>query len=310
MSLRFTCPHCGVTADVPDQFSGQSGPCAKCGQPITIPPIAGTSGYPTSTKGSGAAVVVVVVLALVAGLLILCTGVGGVFFWAIRMPFVGPPPPPPMTTSQWFEAPDLACSDNLRRIGQAMNSYHDAHGSFPPAYLADDEGRPTHSWRALLLPYLDEPDLSEQYDFEEPWDGPSNRNLLSSRPDVFHCPNDVAAAGSDTNYLMIVGRNTISDGAGSCRLAEITDGSAFTLLVVEVSGSGIAWSEPADLDAEAITYLVNDGSPEGIRGGAHTDGGAYALFCDGSVRTLSDELAAEVIEAWSTPAGGEPRQTP
>ena len=55
--------------------------------------------------------------------------------------------------------------------------YEDEHGCFPPAYVADASGRPMHSWRVLILPYLDQQQLYDQYDFSEPWNGPNNQQL-------------------------------------------------------------------------------------------------------------------------------------
>ena len=46
------------------------------------------------------------------------------------------------------------CKDNLRQIGLALQSYHDAFGCFPPAAIADKQGRPMLSWRVAILPYL------------------------------------------------------------------------------------------------------------------------------------------------------------
>src|SRR4051812_8574541 len=37
MPIPFACPHCGTQSDVPDQYAGQTGPCAVCGKTITIP---------------------------------------------------------------------------------------------------------------------------------------------------------------------------------------------------------------------------------------------------------------------------------
>jgi hypothetical protein len=37
MPIAFTCPHCGTTTQVADHFAGQSGPCANCGQMVTVP---------------------------------------------------------------------------------------------------------------------------------------------------------------------------------------------------------------------------------------------------------------------------------
>ena len=43
-----------------------------------------------------------------------------------------------------------------------------------------------HSWRVLLLPYLDQLELYNAYRFDEPWDGPNNR-LLADRMPRHYC---------------------------------------------------------------------------------------------------------------------------
>jgi hypothetical protein len=45
MPILFTCPHCGLQTNVPEEYAGQSGPCAGCGQRITIPPLVRPVGY-------------------------------------------------------------------------------------------------------------------------------------------------------------------------------------------------------------------------------------------------------------------------
>ena len=37
MPIVFTCPHCGLQTNVPEEYAGKSGPCAECGRQITIP---------------------------------------------------------------------------------------------------------------------------------------------------------------------------------------------------------------------------------------------------------------------------------
>jgi hypothetical protein len=38
MPINFICPHCGRNTIVADEFAGQSGPCAGCGNTIAVPP--------------------------------------------------------------------------------------------------------------------------------------------------------------------------------------------------------------------------------------------------------------------------------
>lgn len=71
------------------------------------------------------------------------------------------------------------CRANLNRIGVALQNDEDRYGSFPPAYVLNEQGQRWHSWRVLLLPDLGYTDLYDQYRFDEAWNGPHNRQLLA-----------------------------------------------------------------------------------------------------------------------------------
>ena len=62
---------------------------------------------------------------------------------------------------------EMECSNNLKAIAIALHSYHDKYGSLPPAYVADENGKPMHSWRVLILPQLGETGLHERYRFSK-----------------------------------------------------------------------------------------------------------------------------------------------
>src|SRR5713226_2285044 len=41
------------------------------------------------------------------------------------------------------------CLNNIRNITLALQNYAALSGSLPPAYIADENGRPMHSWRVM-----------------------------------------------------------------------------------------------------------------------------------------------------------------
>ena len=104
------------------------------------------------------------------------------------------------------EAPPRAtCANNLKQIGLALHAYYDRYGSFPPAYVADANGKPMHSWRVLILPFLEHHPLYRAYDFDEPWDGPNNSQLQAQKIREYRCPEDPSAAAGTTSYVAVVG---------------------------------------------------------------------------------------------------------
>ena len=73
------------------------------------------------------------------------------------------------------------CKNNLKQIGLALHNYHDEYGAFPPAYTVDADGKPLHSWRTLLLPYLDQRPLYATIDLTKAWDDPANAEACKKR---------------------------------------------------------------------------------------------------------------------------------
>jgi prepilin-type processing-associated H-X9-DG protein len=155
----------------------------------------------------------------------------------------------------------------------------------------------------LLLPYLEQKDLYDQYDFNEPWNGPNNSRLAASMPAIYACPSDVSNAGQGiTSYVVVAGPGTAFDGPKAASFRDIGDGTANTLLVVESSGAQINWLEPRDLDLAQMKFAINGGGSE--ISSNHVQG-AQALFADGSVKMLPDTMPAQTVEGLLTIQGGE-----
>ena len=75
-SIPFTCPHCGLQTTVAGQYAGQSGPCSRCGKPITIPgaPVPGTRFY-SPPKPASKTPILIIALAVALPVMLVCGGV-------------------------------------------------------------------------------------------------------------------------------------------------------------------------------------------------------------------------------------------
>jgi len=201
-------------------------------------------------------------------------------------------------------SPRTRCNSNMRQIVLALHLYHEIHGSFPPAHIADENGNPMHSWRVLILPYLDRIELYDEYNFDEPWDGPNNRKLHDAIVSLYRCPSaDPSLPQTMTSYVAVVGPGTAWPGEKGRTLSQIKDSSPGTVLLVEVANSGIHWMEPRDLDVTQMTLTINPKWGQGIS--SNHGGVACVVFADGHVRFLEDDLAPETVRALLTVDDGE-----
>jgi hypothetical protein len=151
-----------------------------------------------------------------------------------------------------------------------------------------------HSWRVLILPFLDEQRLYNEYDFSEPWDGPNNSKLASKMPPTYACSSSAThryERGETTNYVAVVGPHTSWPGSVGRRFRDITDGLTYTILVVESNPAGVPWMAPIDLKFDDALIELTTSAPKSQGGHGSEDFfhkyqqfGRHVLFGDGSVR--------------------------
>ena len=189
------------------------------------------------------------------------------------------------------------------QVTTAIVYYQEDHdGDYPPTYVLDENGRRVHSWRALILPYL-APELAKEYRLDEPWDGPNNSKLHHRMPKSFRCISDPDAPDGTTNYLAVVGDETIWPHVGNHKPSDVADGTSYTILVVETTGSNINWLEPRDLEFETMSFRINDPQGDAIR--SHHKDGACFWMADGDREFFRDDLSPETLRGLLTISGGE-----
>ena len=153
----------------------------------------------------------------------------------------------------------------------------------------------------LILPYMNEESLFNQFHLDEPWDSPHNKPLAAQIPPVFQCPSGGPLPPGSTTYAVIVDPRSMFTGEpAGVSFVSAQDGVSNTLLVVEAADP-IPWTSPEDLS-------LSSQGPEFGMGSKHP-GGFNASMADGSVRFLRDSpdnpLDRKLLKGLATRNGGE-----
>jgi prepilin-type N-terminal cleavage/methylation domain-containing protein len=166
------------------------------------------------------------------------------------------------------------CTNKIKQIGLALHNYHDTHRVLPPGSLSsirvtysssdwcNSGAEPTHvraPWSVLILPYLEQLNLYQKFDFGRQFTGFSNlpaptvnHDLFERNNRAYQCPSD-PNSGSDVNngcYFGVQGGGTTPSCSGvsgqrvffingilyhnsATRFADILDGTSNVFLVGE-----------------------------------------------------------------------------
>jgi hypothetical protein len=291
MPITVTCPYCGEETLADDRFAGREGPCVNCGRTITIPadaPHVEIQPAPRLVAAPERFKFVLVSIASVSAVAtILLVGL-----FLVR---------PAMTAAQ-LVAKRHTCAANIQTLGVALLQYQQEHGQFPPACTYGPDGKPWHSWRVLILPYVGKEgeELYRLYDMNQPWNSPYNMSLLPRMPRFYASPGDPSAATMyETNYLAVVGSEMIFQNGRSLGTSDVTDGLQDTILLVEAKSTSIPWTEPRDLNAAQLSYQV------GVDVGGNHPGGMNVATADGEPHFLPDSTPSETLHELLTARGGE-----
>jgi hypothetical protein len=325
--ISFTCG-CGKQLESREIYAGQWIECPACGAKLTVPdpydpprserrPKRRDDAEAPAGSKTG-----LIVGGIIAGALALGAVVTVVIILAGKSDSNGSDRP----LSRGEEGRTRALSqNNLHQIGIAMHNYNDTFRRFPPAVVYNQKGEPLYSWRVLLLPYLDQNHIYNQVHFNEAWDSPHNKSLLTQMPKVYAHPGSTST--TETHYLVFDGRDEKSVSAAFASSPQyaplrqfngvppqtgqvfeagiqtgipqtFTDGASNTILVVEAD-KAVPWSKPEDLP-------FGPGSTLPPLGGLYESGNFQVCLADGSVRTLNRQRISDTtLRAAITANGGE-----
>jgi hypothetical protein len=182
-------------------------------------------------------------------------------------------------------------SNNLKIIGLGFVNFRDASSQWPAA-------GPVVSWRARLLPYLDEQSLADKYRFDRAWDDPSNAAAASVVVKEYQTslrPSKRDDKGrAFTSFALVTGQGTaFPDGK------PLRDIPGTTIIVGEAEGLNMPWAEPRDADVGKLRIGINlpgrvPGSSDGLFS-SYWNGVAHVLRADGSVEAVHKDVDPEVL---------------
>lgn len=213
----------------------------------------------------------------------------------------------PAVRSSPSAAKRVRCANNLRQLARAVLIYDAAHGNLPPAYTADENENPMHSWRQLISSTLDVPSHPpSKYTLDESWNSAKNQKTETEFKrvfgDAFLCPklaleNDQSKSAL-TCYRLVTGPSTLFLNDTPPSLSDIADDPSQKILLIEVP-SLIPARQPKDISVEEAIDILAPANPEQTTSN-HRGGTQVAMF-DGSVRYLpfaeDERTRAEYIQA-------------
>lgn len=167
-----------------------------------------------------------------------------------------------------------ACKNNLKQISLALHNYQATHGVFPPGVLGNrgsrNSGEKLHTWQAMILPFVDQSPIYEQYDFNVRFDDSINADLVLQKLPVYLCAsqNDLVINNQfgPSHYAANAGTEPGNDDGlmyplSNTSFRDVTDGTSNTISTGEISHEIGGWARGA----------VNSGSGSG--GGKGGGGG-------------------------------------
>ncbi|WP_207396221.1 DUF1559 family PulG-like putative transporter [Bremerella alba] len=185
-----------------------------------------------------------------------------------------------------------ATQNRLKSIGLALHNYHDTYDMLPPAYVVNAEGEPLYSWRVLLLPFLEEKELYEQFDLEKPWWSDHNRALLDKMPTVYASPFSSGSTEEEgkTPYRAVVDtheQRTVLRPTEGRPFKDVSDGLSNSVMAIGDPSRLVEWTKPEDIAPLDLLALTPIGENE-----MH---GILILNGDGRVRFIGEQNRSELV---------------
>ena len=181
-----------------------------------------------------------------------------------------------------------SCANNMRQLGIATHNFQSSRQHFPLIRL-DHSGITPNStsdpnWKALgwmpqLLPYIEQLNLSDGFDFNYAWYAPENQAVVSTNVKTFECPSSTTTPGRISGqFASPWGTDTYTEAAttdyigssgllGSLRTTGWVDSSVDTLNAgIFTHNRKTRFSDVRDGTSSTLLIAEAHGRPDVYRG--------------------------------------------
>jgi prepilin-type N-terminal cleavage/methylation domain-containing protein/prepilin-type processing-associated H-X9-DG protein len=204
------------------------------------------------------------------------------------------------------------CVNNLKQIGLAIHSYHDARKQFPPARVGRDAYA---TWPILVAPYLEQGNLAKLWDITKTYDQQTNPLARTTLVPVFFCPSrrgpmtspasENGTPGVDGNGGLegACGDYAVCDGDGYHRNETIANGAIVAPFLTNPNiGDNNPYPKPI-LSFRSMTSIasISDGTSNTLLAGEkhiHQTGLGKAVEGDDAYYSGYNYVAAQRSAGW------------
>lgn len=200
----------------------------------------------------------------------------------------------------------MAICGNFKQVSLAVHNFQDSYDSLPSPFARDlkapfiqqPEGELVSkmSWRVSILPFIEHDHIFRLMNIHEPWNSPTNRPFAAVPVKILCDPP--TRDDPDTRRRVFYGPGTAWPLDRQMKLADITDGTENTILLVE-SGEKVTWTRFAEMKYDPAN------PPDAAMMGRPATWGFVVALCDGSVRSFRKTMDPQVLKALITAHAGD-----
>jgi len=151
----------------------------------------------------------------------------------------------------------ISCANNLKQLGLAIHNYHGTFSYLPVSNrpASNSTTSPRQGWLIFALPYIEQNNLYDGYNFQFGWQTPVNLPVTSVSLKVVQCPSSPTTRSLDADPSVSPWNPIVADGDYAA--VGGVDPRLVTVGLVDVAGLGFLPKNTQSRFADCLDGLSN-----------------------------------------------------